>query len=178
MAAHYKLAPGMVPPTHWGYPRPNGTRTVPLIPRVWYNAPRNFDSVSGAMLTLFEVSTLDHWTEVLFLVMDAPFKPGRANGWKRGQRWPFALVVALLVVLGYYLLINLLVCGVVAVYDRLSVDSRRNTSLSRGQRELIDAVNLMLRTRPGYRQVCAAITRTLFFIRCACSPVPFWCTRV
>ena len=37
---------------------------TPLIARQWFNAPRNFDDAAGAMLTIFELSTLDHWVDV------------------------------------------------------------------------------------------------------------------
>jgi hypothetical protein len=155
----------------------NGTD---MVQRQWYNAPRNFDSTPAAMLTIFELGTLDHWVEVLFQAMDSPEFPGQQTLSKGEEGWGYAFFIVFLVVIANYLLMNLLVCGVVVVYDRLKIDSKSNPDLSRGlhffkffcrillllfiscalpsqshtgQRELIDAVNLMIRTRPGFRQV-------------------------
>jgi len=125
---------------------------VPMVPREWYNAPRNFDSASSAMLTIFELSTLDHWVEILFLCMDSSEIPGETSN-KLGKRWGYAFAVVFIIIIGNYLLMNLLVCGVVVVYDKMKTDgSRYDATLTRGQREFVDAIKLMLRTRPSYRQ--------------------------
>jgi hypothetical protein len=104
------------------------------------------------MLTIFELATLDHWTEVLFQVMDAPSDPGEQS-LAKGQHWGFGFFIIFIVIISNYLLMNLLVCGVVAVNERLKITSRHNVDISFGQRELIDAVTLMCRTRPGFRQM-------------------------
>lgn len=97
--------------------------TWPEIPRKWYNAPRNFDSTSSAMLTLFELATLDHWVEVFYLIVDAPNKPGFQSTTK-GESWPYGFFVIFNLIVGNYLFMNLLVCGVVVVYDKLKDDSK------------------------------------------------------
>jgi hypothetical protein len=107
----------------------NGTD---MIQRQWHNSPRNFDSTAAAMLTIFELATLDHWVEVLFQVMDAPSSPGRQTLRKGEDNWGFAFFIIFIVVVSNYLLMNLLVCGVVVVYDRLKADSKSNPDLSRG----------------------------------------------
>mmetsp|Transcript_59808 Transcript_59808/g.135318 ORF Transcript_59808/g.135318 Transcript_59808/m.135318 type:complete len:1220 (-) Transcript_59808:205-3864(-) len=125
---------------------------TPLVARQWYNSPRNFDTVGQAMLTMFELSTLDHWVEVLFLAVDSPDKPG--EGPAAGNRTALgASLVIGIVILGNYLFLNLFVAGVCTVYDQLKPDSKFNPELTRGQRELLDALRLMLRTRPGYQQL-------------------------
>jgi len=122
-----------------------------MIARQWYNAPRNFDSIGSAMLTLFEIGTLDHWVEVLFLVIDSPDSVGEQP--KQGNSYAFAFLVIFLIIIGNFLLMNLLVCGVVVVYEKMKADSRHNPDLTRGQRELLDVLNLMIRTRPGFQQI-------------------------
>jgi hypothetical protein len=52
--------------------------------------------------------------------MDSAFKPGE-NPTEPGQRYGFVFLVFFLVIIGNYLLMNLLVCGVVVVYDKLKV---------------------------------------------------------
>mmetsp|Transcript_16657 Transcript_16657/g.38548 ORF Transcript_16657/g.38548 Transcript_16657/m.38548 type:complete len:616 (-) Transcript_16657:289-2136(-) len=84
--------------------------------------------------------------------MDSPNQPGNAPT-ERGKNWPMVLVVFLVIIIGNFLLMNLLVCGVVVVYERLKTDSKHNEEMTRGQRELLDVIQLMIRTRPGKRYV-------------------------
>jgi len=127
----------------------NGTS---VIQRHWYNAPRDFDTISNAMLTVFEMATLDRWTEVLFQVMDAPAHPGEQSLTK-GQNWGYAFFVVFVVIVSNYFLMNLFVCGVVAVNEQLHSNSSVDPDIPLGQRELIDVVTLMYRTRPGFQQI-------------------------
>ena len=101
----------------------------------WYNAPRNFDSTSEAMLTLFELSTLDHWVEVFYLVIDSPQKPG-FQPQQKGESWGFGFLVIFTLIVGNYLFMNLLVCGVVDVYDKMKYDSRHNVSRNKIQQKI------------------------------------------
>ena len=39
-------------------------------PRGWASAERNFDNVGEAYFTLFEVASLDAWTDVMYRSMD------------------------------------------------------------------------------------------------------------
>ena len=39
--------------------------------RLWVNAPTHFDNVGYAMLTLFEVFTLEMWPDIMFQVIDS-----------------------------------------------------------------------------------------------------------
>ena len=65
------------------------------------------------MLTLFEISTLDHWTEVMFNVMDAPDNVGDNASYE--NQWYMCFLCMLLVIFSYYLLMNTLICGVIKV---------------------------------------------------------------
>ena len=79
------------------------------------------------------------------MVMDSPNQPGNAPT-ERGKNWPMVLVIFLVIIIGNFLLMNLLVCGVVVVYERLKTDSKHNEEMTRGQRELLDVIQLMIRT--------------------------------
>jgi len=133
----------------WQQMSVNGTY---MIQRHWYNAPRDFDTIATAMLTVFEMATLDHWTEVLFQVMDAPANPGEQSLTK-GQNWGYAFFIIFVVIVSNYFLMNLFVCGVVAVNKQLQSHSSLDSDIPLGQRELIDAVTLMCRTQPGFQQI-------------------------
>jgi hypothetical protein len=104
--------------------------------------------------------------------MDSPHQPGLQPS--KGENWPAAFLVIFFVIIGvvcihetnrdlqvfsnlsntkpisalaligYYLMLNLLVCGVVRVYDRLKEDSRHAPEMTKGQHELIDALRLMV----------------------------------
>ena len=41
-------------------------------PNIWKNADMHFDNIGGAMLTLFEVASLELWLDVMYAAMDAP----------------------------------------------------------------------------------------------------------
>ena len=110
----------------------------------WYNAPRNFDSTSEAMLTLFELSTLDHWVEVFYLVIDSPQKPG-FQPQQKGESWGFGFLVIFTLIVGNYLFMNLLVCGVVDVYDKMKYDSRHN--VSRGDHSIRNKIQQKIQNR-------------------------------
>jgi hypothetical protein len=61
--------------------------------------------------------------------MDSAESPGYAPI-KVGKRWPYAFAVVFIIIIANYLLMNLLVCGVVVVYDKLKTDGSRNDSVS------------------------------------------------
>lgn len=46
-------------------------RVVLLLPGTWRNARPNFDNLGVSMLTLFEVSTLEGWVDIMHSCMDA-----------------------------------------------------------------------------------------------------------
>merc|ERR1719240_888170 len=83
--------------------------------------------------------------------MDAPDIVG--HNAKVDNQWFMCFLVAILVIFSYYLLMNTLICGVIKVYQKIKTDGKYNKALTRGQLELIDALNLMIRTRPGYRMI-------------------------
>lgn len=71
--------------------------------RKWYNAPRNFDTASSSFLTVMEMATLDHWVEILFLMMDSPMEPGFAP--TEENRWyTFYLCLLVLVFTNFFFL--------------------------------------------------------------------------
>ena len=41
-------------------------------PNVWANADMHFDNIGSAILTLFEVASLELWVDVMYATMDAP----------------------------------------------------------------------------------------------------------
>ena len=41
-------------------------------PNIWKNADMHFDNIGRAMLTLFEVVSLELWLDVMYATMDAP----------------------------------------------------------------------------------------------------------
>ena len=89
----------------------------------------------------------------------APFQPTHTN-----PRY-MCFMMVILVTFSYYLLMNTLICGVIKVYQKIKTDGRYNKSLTRGQLELIDALNLMIRTRPGYRMVSPQLDDWFGWIR-------------
>ena len=58
--------------------------------------------------------------KILYLVMDSPSVAGAAP--TKGNSQAYVFLIVFLVIIGNYLLMNLLVCGVVVVYDKLKPD--------------------------------------------------------
>ena len=63
------------------------------------------------MLTLFEISTLDHWTEVMFNVMDAPDNVGDNASYE--NQWYMCFLCMLLVIFSYLMVVWVTVIGAV-----------------------------------------------------------------
>ena len=100
-----------------------GHALATITQRSWSNPPQHFDHAGAAMLTLFEVSTLEGWITIMHHAMDA-----RWDGWdlqprRDGASWA-ALYFVVFVALGAFFIMNLLI----AVYID-SFNQSRGTGL-------------------------------------------------
>ncbi|KAK3584758.1 hypothetical protein CHS0354_002278 [Potamilus streckersoni] len=138
---------------------PNGTHPGFVVPRVWSN-PRNFnfDNIGNAMLTLFEVLSLEGWLEVRDVIID---RVGPIH----------AIYVHVFVFIGYMIGLTLFVGVVIANYSEnkgtalLTVDQRRWLDL-KGRIKL--AQPLHIPPRPdgtGFRAKMYDIVQHKFFKR-------------
>lgn len=86
----------------------------------WINPPAgNFDDIAGAMRTLYQVSTTDGWTEVMFLAIDATpaGQPPEVN-----YNPAIALFFFVFVLLSAFFVVSIFIALVVFMYMRLIND--------------------------------------------------------
>ncbi|PVD19084.1 hypothetical protein C0Q70_21643 [Pomacea canaliculata] len=129
------------------------------VPRTWAN-PRNFnfDSLSNAMLALFEVLSLEGWLEVRDVIID---RVGAAE----------AVYIHFFVFIGYMIGLTLFVGVVIANYSEnkgtalLTVDQRRWLDL-KGRIKLAQPLHIPPRPeRSAFRALMYDITQHLYFKR-------------
>ncbi len=80
----------------------------------------NFDDIAGALRTLYQVSTTDGWTEVMFLAIDAT-PIGKAP--KVNYNAPIALFFFVFILISAFFIVSIFVALVVFTYMRLAADS-------------------------------------------------------
>eukprot|EP00960_Hanusia_phi_P047240 758314-Hanusia_phi.AAC.5 len=85
-------------------------------PGVWLNKNYSFDNLAQALSTLFQMSTTEGWMDVMFVAVDV-VAPGitpipNENPW-------FALYCVLHIILGAFVLLNLIVAEVIKNYVRI-----------------------------------------------------------
>ena len=85
-------------------------------PGVWLNKNYSFDNLAQALSTLFQMSTTEGWMDVMFAAVDV-VAPGitpipNVNPW-------FAVYCVLHIILGAFVLLNLIVAEVIKNYVRI-----------------------------------------------------------
>ena len=88
----------------------DGAIAVPL----WENNPQNFDSFNNALLTLFELFTLEAWPDIMLALVDAT---DEYHGPKRDEQEYVVFLFLLLITLGAFFLMNLFVGVIVTAYN-------------------------------------------------------------
>jgi Ion transport protein len=127
-----------------------GTFTDPYeswrtLPREWTNPAQHFDHIGAAMLTLFEVSTLEMWPNIMFLVVDASphdEAPIRDNHPEAGL-----FFVAYIVLVSFFVL-NMFVGVVYSEFKRVKAGRENTLFLTDEQRYWIDIQRKIIFTVP------------------------------
>jgi hypothetical protein len=123
----------------------NGAIVQSVNPRVWVNAPRNFDHIGNAILTMFEVSTAEWWVGIMYDCIDAVDFDHAPSPDNRPYMGLFFVVFH---IVGNFFLLNLFV-GVV-IYNFNSVKSQMDglSLLTEEQKLWVNTQRLMLNFRP------------------------------
>lgn len=88
--------------------------------RTWQKGPWSFDSIGAAVVTLFEVSTLEMWLDIMYLCLDSTgvgLQP-RANSSPE-----LALFFVIFILLGSFFMLQLFVGAIVTSYALLNEES-------------------------------------------------------
>jgi len=115
----------------------------------WQNAVLHFDNVYHALLTLFEVASLEIWLDVLYSAMDAPSKIGQQPSVYRTPQAALYFIVFIMV--GSFLIMNLFVGAVVDNFNREKEAAEGSTLMSPDQEEFVDQLRVMLNEQPVAR---------------------------
>eukprot|EP01060_Flectonema_neradi_P029554 TRINITY_DN4105_c1_g2_i1.p1 TRINITY_DN4105_c1_g2~~TRINITY_DN4105_c1_g2_i1.p1 ORF type:complete len:1864 (+),score=261.13 TRINITY_DN4105_c1_g2_i1:89-5680(+) len=118
----------------------------------WQSHPSNFDNLGNAVLTLFEIATLEGWIEVTNLGIDAT-EEGQLG--ERNHNPVMALYFVVFIVVGAFFLVNLFTGVLVDQYDRQQriLEESSSTPLTLDQAEwkgILDAVTKNI--KPFHRQ--------------------------
>ena len=117
-------------------------------PRWWGNDDiGNFDNIAYAVLTLFEMATLEMWPDLLFRAMDTdPSAKGAAL--TAGLNPIMAVYIILWIVISAFFLLNLFVGVVLENFDAIRKAEDGSAMMSDSQKEWASTVKNVLATNP------------------------------
>lgn len=119
-------------------------------PRHWGNGFWHFDHIGGALLLLFELSTLELWPHMQLACIDAT-PPGQPP--QRDANPLAAVYYALAVLFCSFFVVNLFVGVILDKFAEIKSEKNGAALLSPGQKKWVDTQRLILRTRPRLRPV-------------------------
>lgn len=112
----------------------------------WANAEQNFDNVVHAMLTLFEIASLEMWLDPLYAAMDLPDNIGQQPIRNQSPWW--ALYFVLFVIIGAFLVVNMFIGVVVDNFEKAKTQSGHSLLLTENQQNFVDSIHLVLSQKP------------------------------
>jgi len=142
------------------------------VERSWDNASMNFDNVGNAMLTLFEVASLELWLDVMYSSMDVPSDLGGQP--ERNQSAYFCLYFVFFVVFGSFLVMNLFVGAVVDNFTQAKADDEDTDDLSQEQLDFMDSLEMILNEKPYPKAGMPQGTNCISGIRRVCFKICMW----
>ncbi|CAD8085427.1 unnamed protein product [Paramecium sonneborni] len=110
---------------------------------VWENRKVNFDNILNGMLTLFILSTLEGWPDIMYWFIDAD-EAGPIKGAQLQFSWYFIIFI----LIGSILLMNLFI-GVILVNYHLAEEASRDKILTQPQVDWIELQKLIVHTNPN-----------------------------
>ena len=118
-----------------------------VIDCVWKNQKMNFDNVWTALLTLYEVSGLEMWLDVMYAAMDVGEDLGDQP--KQEQNPWAAAYFVFFILIGVFLVLNLFVGAVIDKFNDLKSENNGvNPLLTPEQKEYTESMASMIRIRP------------------------------
>eukprot|EP00003_Mantamonas_plastica_P025771 TRINITY_DN5128_c0_g1_i1.p1 TRINITY_DN5128_c0_g1~~TRINITY_DN5128_c0_g1_i1.p1 ORF type:complete len:562 (+),score=206.03 TRINITY_DN5128_c0_g1_i1:150-1688(+) len=115
-----------------------------LVPRVWANPPYSFDDFPSAMLTLFEVSSLEGWISVMYGAMDivGPDMNPRMNATKLNS-----IYFIVFIFIGSFFVVKLFVGVIIDNFSKINGSSR----MTNAQKRWLDMRKVMIQVRSTKR---------------------------
>lgn len=113
-----------------------------------YQTQVRFDNVGQAMLSLFQIGTLDFWTDYMYQIVDAN---GIDMQPKRDADIIWYYVVVLFVICGFYLCIKLFVGVIVESFMHAKAHMGHDVTVTREQADWIKTKRMMMEINPKKR---------------------------
>jgi len=121
--------------------------------REWTNMPINFDDVFVAMLTLFEVASLEIWLDVMYAAMDAPDNIGEQPT-RYNQGAMAAIYFIIFVIIGAFLMLNLFVGAVVDNFNRIKKEmDKKGAIMTKEQEAFVQSMKTMFNKKPSAKAI-------------------------
>eukprot|EP01062_Namystynia_karyoxenos_P001522 TRINITY_DN1051_c1_g1_i1.p1 TRINITY_DN1051_c1_g1~~TRINITY_DN1051_c1_g1_i1.p1 ORF type:complete len:2267 (+),score=738.59 TRINITY_DN1051_c1_g1_i1:119-6919(+) len=114
--------------------------------RSWVNrAPQHFDDIRSSLLTLFEISTLELWSQIMWNVIDGV---NYDEAGRRNYQLPAAVFFVTFVVVGAFFILNLFVGVVIHHYNQVKTKEDGLYFLTDDQKLWVETQRMMLNFTP------------------------------
>eukprot|EP00002_Diphylleia_rotans_P008552 TRINITY_DN1844_c0_g1_i3.p1 TRINITY_DN1844_c0_g1~~TRINITY_DN1844_c0_g1_i3.p1 ORF type:complete len:1384 (+),score=276.21 TRINITY_DN1844_c0_g1_i3:89-4240(+) len=114
-------------------------------PREWLNANPNFDSIISAFVSLFEIATMEGWTDVMYRAVDSA---GVDKQPIKNNRIYMTVYFLVFIIVGAFFVVNLFVGIVIDNYARVKADLSGVGLMNKRQLEWIQTQRRIIKARP------------------------------
>ena len=105
-----------------------------LVELAWTKPPFTFDNIGDSIVTLFEVSTLEMWLDIMYMSIDATGQGTEPEEWNSPLA---AIFYVVFIVLGSFFLLQLLTGAIVTEYNKLNDEAGGKAFQSERQKRMI-----------------------------------------
>jgi hypothetical protein len=116
-----------------------------VVAREWTTPPRNFDNTYNALLTLFAVSTLDDWGNVMFATIDSR---GQGLGPSTNNQPVYGLFFVVFIIIGVFFILNMFVGVIIFNFTVVREQLDGMSLLTQEQKLWVETQRMMLNFRP------------------------------
>jgi len=135
----------------------------------WTKPDFNFDTVIASIQSIYVISTMDEWAEIMYNGMDIV---GKDMAFRENASWWYSIYFLIVVLVGGFLSFNLIVSVVVDNFDRIKEQKSGSIFMTESQaqwqqnQKLLARVNLEKRypqPRNKWRKYCFLVTMNPYF---------------
>jgi voltage-dependent calcium channel L type alpha-1D len=119
--------------------------------RKWENSSFNFDYIFPSVMTLFEVSTLEMWPNIMIAAVDA-VEPGKAP--RENHNPNAALFFVIFIFIAAFFIMNLYVGAIIKKFNDIKDEMDGSFFLTPEQREWVKTQRFMVNCYPRFRLRC------------------------
>jgi hypothetical protein len=134
----------------------------------WGPVNSNFDSIGNSFLTLFELSSMENWPEIMYPAMDMPARPSQHP--VRDNSKFYALFFVAFIIVGSFFISNLFVGIIVHKFNVARNYEKRSVFLTEDQQVWFDNLISAMTTSPHklnpapHHSECRGLKRRIYFL--------------